>query len=373
MSSVSATDRHEPIRVVMAGGGTGGHLFPGLAVAREISDGGGKVMFVGTEAGLESKRVPQAGYPLRLINIQPLKRVDWKTRLRSLAAMPKALFESARILHGFKPHVALGLGGYASGPMMVAAWMLDIPVVLMEQNTVPGITNRMLSRIARKVVIAFTHSTRYFPQGRTVLLGNPVRKELVAALAGNKAFDPDKKPKVVTVLGGSQGAHALNELFMEAAWNLAALKLEIIHQTGPKDTEQVEEVYRKVGIKAQVQPFFSDMAQVYQRTDLAVCRAGATTLAELMVAGIPALLVPYPYASDDHQTLNAQAVSLAGGGMVFDQAYLTSTKLSEAVSEIFSQPGRATRMSEAMRSLARPDAAKDAASLLLRIAGRQGM
>jgi UDP-N-acetylglucosamine--N-acetylmuramyl-(pentapeptide) pyrophosphoryl-undecaprenol N-acetylglucosamine transferase len=360
-----------PLRVLIAGGGTGGHVFPALAVAEALLDRvpGSEVCFVGSRGGLEERLVPAHGHRLELLRIGKLRGEGLVRALRTLATLPLAGLEALALCRRFAPDVVVGVGGYASGPIVLAAAALGLPTLLLEQNSIPGTTNRVLSRVASRVVIAFRHAARYLPEDRTLLLGNPLRPALRAALERPRERAAGAA-RCLVVVGGSQGAHALNELCVSAAPQLArALPgLRIIHQTGASDLESVRRRYREAGVEARVEPFIAEMAEVYREADLVLGRAGATTIAELTVAGLPAVLVPYPHAADDHQAQNARELVDAGGALCLRQESLAPGELAVLLGELLADDGRLERMARAMRGCAFPEAANATVDLLRALA-----
>ncbi|MBW2734815.1 MAG: undecaprenyldiphospho-muramoylpentapeptide beta-N-acetylglucosaminyltransferase [Deltaproteobacteria bacterium] len=361
-------------RVLIAGGGTGGHVFPAIATAQALKAHHPKValLFVGSSDGLEAREVPAAGFELELLRVRKLKGAGLMGRVMSLASLAPAVWAATAILRRFRPQVVVGVGGYASGPAVIAASLQGLPTILLEQNAIPGITNRVLSRLAKRVVIAFEGAASYFPGAKAELLGNPLRAELLARLESAAATrqarytaDQLATPTLV-VIGGSQGAHALNELCVAAAPALREQLpgLRVIHQAGEKDASWVCEAYHQAGIEARVESFIHEMAPVYKEADLALCRSGATTLAELTVAGLPAILVPYPYAADDHQAANAKALVGAGGALMQRETGLEAEGLVKTFTELFAHPSRLEQMSRGMQAEGRPRAADDVVSLV---------
>jgi UDP-N-acetylglucosamine--N-acetylmuramyl-(pentapeptide) pyrophosphoryl-undecaprenol N-acetylglucosamine transferase len=349
------------MRLLIAGGGTGGHLYPGMAVAEEVVRRGGQVLFVGTARGLEARAVPAAGYVLELLEVSGLKRVGLMAVLRGLLRLPKAFFRSLSILRRFRPDAVLGVGGYASGPVVLAAALWGYPTAIQEQNSVPGITNRILSRLVRVVMVAFDEARRFFPARKTETLGNPVRSKLVATLVSSNA-DPSASPCFL-VVGGSQGARAVNDLVLAAVEVLAknGSLPTFVHQTGPSDESRCNERYRAMAVAAriEVRPFIDDMATAYHGASLVIARAGALTLAELAIAGRPAILIPLPTAADDHQSKNAARFAAANAAVVLNQRTATGAELAQLLSDLLADSGRRLAMAAAMRSLARPKAAAD--------------
>lgn len=354
------------MNVVIAGGGTGGHLFPGIALAEELRSRGHAVTFVGTARGIEAKAVPEAGWPLELIEVEGLKGRGALATLRGLGRVPRAIAQSGAILRRVEPGLVVGVGGYASGPMVLRAAMARIPTAILEQNSVPGMTNRILGRVVRVVCGAFPGAARYFPEEKYRLLGNPVREKVRAALArasGGAA-------RGLLIVGGSQGAHAVNELVVDA---LAILKtrgltMPVVHQTGAADREAIAARYASAGLDVDVRAFIDDMAAAYRAARLVIARAGASTLSELTALGLPSFLVPFPHAADDHQTANARDLVEAGAARLFVQAETTSEQLAAAIAEVFPDEAVLEEMSAAARELGRPDAHREIADALLALA-----
>jgi UDP-N-acetylglucosamine--N-acetylmuramyl-(pentapeptide) pyrophosphoryl-undecaprenol N-acetylglucosamine transferase len=356
------------MRLLVAGGGTGGHLFPGLALAEEVKTRHPRndVLFVGSARGLEAKVVPKAGFPLELIGVGPLKGQGAFGLVRGLGRVPRALLQSMAVLRRFDPDVVVGVGGYASGPAVMAAWMLRIPTAVQEQNALPGMTNRLLGRFARAVFIAFEEARPFFPVGRTHLLGNPIRRAFLDNYLHSKS--PGARLSIL-VTGGSQGAHGLNTRVADAVERLAPAlgpRLRILHQTGVKDLEGVRARYERLsptGIEVSATPFIDDMAGAYAEADLLVCRAGATTIAELTVCKKPAILVPFPFAADDHQTVNARSLVQAGAALLMQERDLTGEALAAELRALESDRPRLTRMARASGLLGRPEAAREIADV----------
>ncbi|MFZ4628032.1 MAG: undecaprenyldiphospho-muramoylpentapeptide beta-N-acetylglucosaminyltransferase [Blastocatellia bacterium] len=357
-----------PISLVIAGGGTGGHLYPGIAIARELQRRrpGSSLLFVGTSRGLETRIVPAEGFSLALIEIGALNRVGWRQQLRTLATLPRTLLEAARILRRQRPDLVLGVGGYASGPVVLVAALMGIPTLVAEQNALPGFTNRLLAQFVDAAAIAFDEARRYFGR-RAVLTGNPVRAEFLSL-----APRPPRQagsPLHVLVTGGSQGARAVNRAMVEALPLLqqAGARLQVTHQTGVRDFEWVAAAYREGGFSGKIVPFLERMEESFATADLVICRAGATTVAELAAAGRAALLIPFPQAADDHQRKNAEAVVRVGGGVMIVEADLTPARLARELLDLAENPDRLSRMAQAIRQLARPDAAGQVVELIAQL------
>jgi UDP-N-acetylglucosamine--N-acetylmuramyl-(pentapeptide) pyrophosphoryl-undecaprenol N-acetylglucosamine transferase len=354
------------MRLLVAGGGTGGHLFPGIAIADEwMKRGPGEVLFVGTSRGIETRAVPAAGYALQTLEVSGLKRMGLVGTLRGLVRLPLALVRSIAILRRFRPDAVVGVGGYASGPVVLLAALLGYPAAIQEQNSVPGITNRILGRLVRAVFLAFEDAAKFFPARKIERLGNPVRQQIVAALEAAHATEPATDAPAGTlrilVVGGSQGARAVSNLVLDAAAELAkqGASFTLVHQTGNADLERITQRYRELGLgeRAHAKAFIDDMAAAYADADLVVARAGALTLAELAIAGKPAILVPLPTAADDHQSKNAARFAAAGAAVVLDQRTATAQDLSAEIARLLRDSTKRASMAQAMRSLARPQAA----------------
>jgi UDP-N-acetylglucosamine--N-acetylmuramyl-(pentapeptide) pyrophosphoryl-undecaprenol N-acetylglucosamine transferase len=352
----------ESVRVVIAGGGTGGHLFPGIAVAREIQSRvpSAQISFVGTSHGIEARVVPLEGFALDLIRSSGIKGKSVPARAQGVALLPLSLFAAWQVLSTRRPQLVIGVGGYSSGPVVLVAAARRIPTMLLEQNAVPGLTNRLLAPFSRAVAVSF-ESTRALFGGKAFLSGNPVRPEFLSPVEQRIEAEKVANSRVrLLVFGGSQGAHAINLAMMEGAAELVARvpDLRVTHQTGARDLEMVREAYRKAGLAADVAAFFDDMPKRLAETDLIVCRAGATTLAEVTAAGRAAILVPLPSATDDHQRTNAEALTDAGAAEMLIQADMTGYKLADRIVALATDTGRRVRMAAAARRLSRPDAAR---------------
>ncbi len=359
------------LSVVIAGGGTGGHLYPGIAVARALlaRRPEARVSFAGTARGIEARVVPAEGFSLDVIRSQGLKGKSLMTRLRGAAVLPLSVFDAWRLLSARRPHVVVGVGGYSSGPVVMLAAMRGTATMVLEQNAMPGLTNRTLARVVRAAAVTYESTLSWFGN-KGFVAGNPVRPEFLRA--GADAREP--RPPRVLVLGGSQGAHAINVAMTEVAAALrhACPTLEIRHQTGERDLDLVRRGYAAAGVEASVEPFLTAMADEMRAATVVVSRAGATTLAELSALGVPAILVPFPGAADDHQRKNAEVLANAGAAVLIDQASLSSVEGREAlvgavVRAVTSESVR-DEMSSAMRAFARPDAAEVIVDRLLELA-----
>jgi UDP-N-acetylglucosamine--N-acetylmuramyl-(pentapeptide) pyrophosphoryl-undecaprenol N-acetylglucosamine transferase len=352
----------EPLRIVIAGGGTGGHLYPGIAVAREILSRrpDATISFAGTGRGIEARVVPREGFELDLLRSGGIKGKSIADRARGALLVPVGIADASRLISARRPHLVIGVGGYSSGPVVIVAAMRGIATMLLEQNAVPGVTNRLLAPFVRAAAVTFD-TTRAFFGSKAFVSGNPVRPEFLdmAGPATESRIDDDHRTGLL-VFGGSQGAHAINMAMVEAAAELAAggSHLRLTHQTGERDVEMVRAAYRQAGLAADVEPFLYDMGRQLGQADVVVCRAGATTLAEITAAGKAAILIPLPTATDDHQRKNAEALANAGAAEMLLQAEMTGHVLAGRVLSLAADRDRRGRMAAAARSLARPDAAR---------------
>jgi UDP-N-acetylglucosamine--N-acetylmuramyl-(pentapeptide) pyrophosphoryl-undecaprenol N-acetylglucosamine transferase len=357
------------MRMVVAGGGTGGHLFPGLAVAECVAASDARrVLFVGSEYGIEARVIPRTRFAFRAVPIRGLRGRGWRGALQLAAQLPGATAKAWKILGEFGAEVVVGVGGYASFPVVVAAWLRRIPTVLLEQNAHPGMANRALARLARRVCTTFPEANAYFPADKVVLTGNPVRPFAAPATAPRGGF-------TLLVFGGSQGAHRINEAMAGAAAVLreAIADLRVMHQTGAADRAALTARYAELGVAADVREFIEDMGAAYHAADLVVCRSGATTVAELTTLGKPSILVPYPFAADDHQRANATVVAERGAGVLILDRDLTGDGLAQTIIALARDRGRLTAMAEAARQLGVPDAAARVAATCRAVVGGGGV
>jgi UDP-N-acetylglucosamine--N-acetylmuramyl-(pentapeptide) pyrophosphoryl-undecaprenol N-acetylglucosamine transferase len=363
------------LRVVIAGGGTGGHLFPGIAVARALLTrrSEAQISFVGTESGIEARVIPREGFPLDVIQSGGLKGKSLADRIRGASLLPLSLAGAWRVLSARAPDLVIGVGGFSSGPVVLVAALRGIPTMLLEQNAVPGLTNRLLAPFVRLAAVTFDSTREYFGS-KAFISGNPVRAEFLDALGPQQGTEANDRASGVGVLvvGGSQGAHALNVAMVEAAAELASRgsHLHLTHQTGERDLEMVRAAYRQAGLEADVEPFLYDMGRRLAQADLIVCRAGATTLAEVAAVGKPAILIPLPTAADDHQRKNADARASAGAAEVLLQTGMTGHVLAGRNLSLAFDPARRRRMAAAASALARPEAAHVIADRALELVGR---
>jgi len=359
------------MKMVIAGGGTGGHLFPGVAIAEEFlrRDKEYSVLFIGTERGLEARVLRNLGFELRFITIEGVKGRGLRS-LVALMKMPWSLLQSFGILRSFSPDVVIGVGGYASGPAMMAACLMGIPTAIAEQNALPGVTNRILAKFVRRVFVSFSESLKWMPPEKTVVSGNPIRSGFFGTESGGEKAGGRF---TVLVFGGSQGAHRLNEAVRDALPYLEEWKgrLRFIHQTGEKDAGEVEEAYREYGMDADVFPFIRDMASAYRSADLLICRAGATSIAEITACGKAAVFIPFPFAVNDHQTGNARVLVEAGAAEMIAERDLDGGKLAHIIRRLSADPARLKAMEEKSRSLGNPRAAADIVDACVAMVKRQ--
>lgn len=347
----------------MAGGGTGGHLFPALALAEELKarDAGAEITFIGARRAFEESVVPKYGFPLMLLSVEGVKG---RRGLKRVLALIKAVGATARaflILRAIRPDGVIGSGSYASLPVVAAARLLRIKTAVLEQNVMPGLTNRALGRFVDRIYASFDESRAFFPQTRVVLSGNPVRREILAAMD-----EKEERPSgrfTILVFGGSQGAKAINAAFLDASEYLSDIwpRLRVIHQTGKDGYEAAVAAYRRKELKAEVHEFIEDMAGVYRDSDLVLCRAGATSIAELTAMGLPSIQVPYPFAADNHQEFNARSLENKGAAIVIRQDKLTGWRLADEIRRLYKNPDELKKMASRSKGLGRPRAASDIA------------
>jgi UDP-N-acetylglucosamine--N-acetylmuramyl-(pentapeptide) pyrophosphoryl-undecaprenol N-acetylglucosamine transferase len=352
------------MRAVIAGGGTGGHVIPALAIAHQLKKQfAAEVLFIGTARGIETRLVPQAGFPLELIRVGALKNVSLLTRAKTMFDLPRALWASGRMLSDFDPDVVIGVGGYTSGPAMLAAIRRRIPTLAFEPNVVPGFANRLIARWVSAAAVHFEETCEYFPHCKVT--GVPVRDAFFSmpVKAGG--------PPALLVFGGSQGAHAINQAMIESLPGLCKRipGIHIIHQTGQRDYDHVLAAYEKVGVSGDVHKFIDDMPGTFARSDLLVCRSGASTVAEITAAGKPAIFVPFPRAADDHQNVNARALDRAGAAVVVEESNLGAAYLVDTIAALLGDPNRLHSMSAAAKSLAHPRAVEEIAEMVRQLAG----
>lgn len=358
VDGVSDTNRH--IRLLLTGGGTGGHLFPAVATAQQfqLQYPGTEVLFVGTRRKVDTGSLARYGFESMSITSYGLKGKNPVELLKAVSVLPLSYVQALRVIKKFKPDIMLGVGGYVTGPVVAAGKSLGVPVLIHEQNSVPGLANRKLGKIADRICLSLPGSGAQFPEHKVTYTGNPVRTAILEL--SKTTTVPGGPKKTVLVLGGSQGARAVNRLISQALSTFGEQLLEtvrVIHQTGEADAREVGETYREIGIEAVVQPFFDNMEEVYGQADLLVSRAGATTLSEIAVLGKPAILIPFPYAADNHQEKNGDYYVAGGGALQFREKELTAKLLAANVRQLLEEEERMVNMGRAMRRLAFPDAA----------------
>lgn len=349
----------------MAGGGTGGHVIPALAIAHELkSKHNADVIFIGTSRGIETRLVPQAGYPLKLIEVGALNRVSLATRLKTTTALPKAIFAAWKMLGEFRPDVVIGVGGYASGPAMLAAVLRRIPTLIFEPNVVPGFANRMVAPFATAAAVHFETTCSYFRHCNVT--GVPVRHNFFD-ISQRTAMD---RPSLL-VFGGSQGSRALNRAMVDALPLIRERmpNIHIVHQTGEREYESVATAYLETRLSAEISPFIDNMAAHFAGADLIVCRSGASTVAEITAAGKPAIFVPLPTAADNHQFKNAELLARHQAAVLFEEKDLTPEKFADSIVGLLTDRAKLREMGEAARKLSHPNAAGTIAELAVRIAG----
>jgi len=355
------------MRVIIAAGGTGGHIFPGLAIADEFKrrDTATQILFVGTARGLEKKIVPREGFDLELINIGALKGVSIFERMKSLVELPVSFVAAFGILKRFKPDFVIGVGGYSSGPTLLMAALVRIPTMVVEPNAMPGFTNRVLAWFVDAAALSFEDAKIFFGE-RGVVTGNPVRADFAQL---NKKTRTEKLH--VLIFGGSQGAHAINDAMIKALplLTLRRERIDITHQTGEHDFDAVKRAYEDAGFaSAEVRPFVHDIARQFELADVLICRSGATTVAEVAAAGKAAIFIPFPFATDDHQRKNAEVFERAGAGRMIVQKDLTPARLAEELNRLIEHPYEIDRMEEASAKLGRADSTERAVDLAMSLA-----
>jgi UDP-N-acetylglucosamine--N-acetylmuramyl-(pentapeptide) pyrophosphoryl-undecaprenol N-acetylglucosamine transferase len=356
------------MRIVIVGGGTGGHLYPGIAVAQELKrwDPRARIMFIGSRGGLERDIVAREGYRHFEITSSGLARRQWREQLLAMGHFLQGFVEAVRVLRRVQPQVVLGLGSYVSGAVLLAAGALGIPRLIHEQNVIPGMANRLLGRVVNRVAVSFEASLTHFPQGKAVVTGNPVRPAI--RQLRDRAHEPNGRFHLL-VFGGSQGAHHLNVAMLEALAQLADLRdhLWTVHQTGSNDFATAHATYSEGRYPGVVHAYIQDMAQEYSAADLVICRAGATTIAELTVSGKAAVLVPFPYAAHNHQEQNARTLAVAGAAEVIKDQALSGSLLAERIRHYLSHPEAIAAMTARCLALGKPDAATRVAHLCLEL------
>ncbi len=352
------------MRAILAGGGTGWHVIPALAIANQLKkEYSAEILFIGTARGIENRLVPAAGYPLQLVRVGALKNVNLVTRAKTAFDLPRAIWDAGRMLNEFAPDVVIGVGGYASGPAMLAAVVKHIPTLAFEPNVVPGFANRLVARFVSAAAVHFEETAKYFRHGEVT--GVPVRQAFFD-IAPKRGGTP-----TLLVFGGSQGAHAINAALFRClpALQREAPGIHIIHQTGERDYNDALAAYERLGESAEVFKFIEDMPAAFARADVVVCRSGASTVAEIAAAGKPAVFVPFPRAADDHQRVNAEALAKHGAAVVVEESKLEGVWLAETIAALLQDPQRLDRMGQAARRLSHPNAAREIAAIAARVGG----
>jgi UDP-N-acetylglucosamine--N-acetylmuramyl-(pentapeptide) pyrophosphoryl-undecaprenol N-acetylglucosamine transferase len=350
------------MRVIIAGGGTGGHLFPGLAVAEEFKnrDDSTEVIFVGTEYGIESRVVPREGYPIKFLKAEGLVGVSTVKKVKAIVTMFFSIADSYKIIKTLNPDIVIGVGGYVSGAAMLTAYLMSIPTMILEQNSIPGLTNKILGRFVRAVCITYQESISFFPKAKTYLTGNPVRMQILKGdiESAYRLFSLERGLFTIFIFGGSSGAKSINMAIVNALNNMYDLKdkIQFLHQTGIRDYENIRKSYRKTGFKGTITPFIYQMGEAYAVADIVVSRAGATTLAELTALGKPAILIPYPYAAGQHQELNARKLLEMGAAKMIRDSELKGESLANSIREMYTNETMRAEMQRNSRSVGRPEA-----------------
>lgn len=360
------------MKVIIAGGGTGGHLFPGIAIAQEFKrrEVSARILFVGTEKGIENRVVPREGFEIRYISAEGLKGKGIFTKIKSIYKIPLGIIQSIKILNSFRPDIVIGVGGYASGAVGAASFLLGYPLVIQEQNLFPGFTNRVLGRFADLIFTSFEETKKYFNERRVCLTGNPIRTGIAESKADDKEFAlkfhaeaSSLKPLKFTLLifGGSQGAHSINKAMVDGLEYLAKFKdsIFIIHQTGITDFEFVRKAYEKTGLESEVAPFIHNMADSYKKADLVICRAGATTISEITACGKASVLIPFPFAVNNHQEMNARVLKDNGAAEMIIEKDLNGEVLANKIIFLMQSRTRLLEMERESKKMGRPDAAKE--------------
>jgi len=362
------------VNIIIAGGGTGGHLFPGVALARCFMERNpeNRVLFVGTDREFECRTLEREGFDHLAIRAAGIKGLGIFGKLKAAFKIPGALFQSSAIIKQFKPDIIIGVGGYSSGPVALAAWFKGIPVVVQEQNILPGITNRIMGRFASRIHVSFDESLGFFNAKKVMMSGNPVRQIILDARKRRELRKADEQTRLFTLLvaGGSQGAHSINKAMVEALSSLTDKEyLHVIHQTGETDCESVRDAYVREGISAEVSAFYTDMDVQYERADLVVCRAGATTLSEITVMGLPSILIPFPFAADNHQVKNAMSLVDKKAAEMIEDKYITGIFLAGRITYFRENPDELWRMEKASLAYGKPEAAETIVEDCYRVMG----
>ena len=357
------------MKVIIAGGGTGGHLFPGIAIAEEFlkRDQKNKILFIGTEKGLEKRILGDIGFQLKTLDVEGIKGKGLMKAISASLKIPGSLVQSYRLISEFCPDIVIGVGGYSSGPALMAAHLMGIKTAIAEQNALPGITNRILGKFVDRIFLTFSETKEWFPGKKITVPGNPVR---AAFFTGAKELKKSAGKFTLLIFGGSQGAHSINMAVLDALPYLERIKakLKIIHQTGGADLKIVSETYHAKGFDAEALPFITDMARAYRASDFLICRAGATSIAEVTACGKAAILIPFPYAANDHQTKNAEALVKAGAAVLIREADLDGKKLAEVINHFYLNPEMIREMEAKSANLGNERAASDIVDICMEMA-----
>ncbi len=362
------------MKFLLSGGGTGGHLFPAIALAEEILQRkkGNEVLFVGAERGIEREILPEKGYNSVFLNIKPIRGRGILGFISGILSIPVAVIKAMLIIKRFNPDAVIGSGGYACAPVIIAAYLMNKKSFLLEQNIIPGFTNRVLSRFVYAIITAFKNSYKYFKNKKVEWLGNPVRRQLFDNYLNDSI---DDNYFTILVFGGSQGAHFVNDVVAEAMKiiNKRGVSVNITHQTGKKDFEEIKKRYADAGVNAYVTEFIEDMSTAYRAADLVICRSGATSIAEITVCKKPSVLIPYPYAADDHQRLNAIELVNAGAAIMLEQKDVTPEILADTIISLKNDPARLKSMAEQAGRIAKPEAAREIMDFVIAsVKGKRG-
>ncbi|MCK9196524.1 MAG: undecaprenyldiphospho-muramoylpentapeptide beta-N-acetylglucosaminyltransferase [Syntrophales bacterium] len=356
--------------MMIAGGGTGGHLFPGIAIAEAFlkKDRENEVLFVGTDRGLEKRVLKELGYSLETLDIEGIKGRSWKRSMQAAFKIPGSMMQAYTIISKYSPDVVIGVGGYASGPAVLTAHFMGIKTAIAEQNALPGVTNRILSKFVDKIFLSFPDRGQWFPEARSMVTGNPIRASFAADQ--NMPEKKEEEPFQILIFGGSQGAHAINMAVLAAAAELEIFreKLKFVHQTGEKDVQEIRDAYKDLNMNAEVQPFIMDMAKAYREADLIICRAGATSVAEITAMGKVAIFVPFPFAINDHQTKNAEILVHAKAAIMIPEKDLSGRHLADTIERLIGHPAIIEDMSKRSNALGNFRAADDVADACIKMA-----
>jgi UDP-N-acetylglucosamine--N-acetylmuramyl-(pentapeptide) pyrophosphoryl-undecaprenol N-acetylglucosamine transferase len=350
------------MRVIIAGGGTGGHLFPGLAVAEEFKyrDASAEVIFVGTEHGIEARIIPREGFTIKFLRAEGIAGVSPIKKIKAIVKLIFSIIDSYRIIRTVKPDIVIGVGGYASGAVMLVAFLMSIPTMILEQNSIPGLTNKVLGRFVNTVCLTYQESLSFFSRAKTFLTGNPIRMHILKGSAESacRLFSLEKGLFTIFAFGGSSGAKSINKAIVDSLPYLYDLKdkIQILHQTGLNDYERIREAYRKAGFKGTITPFIYQMGEAYAVADVVISRAGATTLAELTALGKPAILIPYPYAAGNHQELNARKLLEMGAARMMRDRELKGETLANTIRELYMNETMRAEMQRNSIAVGRPEA-----------------